>query len=53
MIEKSDEDEDDDDDEVNFLDVQRNLKSHSQKNLVSLVNVLIDAYHNLSLIKIF
>ncbi|XP_070042733.1 uncharacterized protein [Nicotiana tomentosiformis] len=43
---KSDEDEDDDDHEVNFLDVQRNLKSYSQKKLVSLANVLIDAYHN-------
>ncbi|XP_070040239.1 uncharacterized protein [Nicotiana tomentosiformis] len=41
------EDEDDDDDEVNFLDVQRNLKSCSQKKLVSFANVLIDTYHNL------
>ncbi|XP_070005754.1 uncharacterized protein [Nicotiana sylvestris] len=40
-------DEDDDDDEVNFLDVQRNLKSYSPKKLMSLENVLIDAYHSL------
>uniref|UniRef100_A0A1S4CX45 Myosin-16-like n=1 Tax=Nicotiana tabacum TaxID=4097 RepID=A0A1S4CX45_TOBAC len=47
-IPKRDEDEEDDDkDEVNFLDVQRNLKSYSQKKLISLANVLIDAYHNL------
>ncbi|XP_070019484.1 uncharacterized protein [Nicotiana sylvestris] len=38
---------DDDDDEVNFLDVQRNLKSYSLKKLMSLANVLIDAYHSL------
>ncbi|XP_070056178.1 uncharacterized protein [Nicotiana tomentosiformis] len=42
-----DDDDDDDDDEVNFLDVQRNLKSYSPKKLMSLENVLIDAYHNL------
>ncbi|XP_075106872.1 uncharacterized protein LOC107780968 [Nicotiana tabacum] len=49
LMAKSDEDEDDDDDdnEVNFLDVQINLKSYSQKKLLSLTNVLIDAYHNL------
>ncbi|XP_070004335.1 uncharacterized protein [Nicotiana sylvestris] len=46
-MEKSDEDKDDDDDEVNFLNIQRNLKSYSQKKLVSLANVFIDAYHNL------
>ncbi|XP_070037107.1 uncharacterized protein [Nicotiana tomentosiformis] len=40
-------DEDDDDDEVNFLDVQRNLKSYSPKKLMSLANMLIDAYHSL------
>ncbi|XP_070015612.1 uncharacterized protein [Nicotiana sylvestris] len=39
--------EDDDEDEVNLLDVQRNLKSYSQKKLISLANILIDAYHNL------
>nr|XP_016506929.1 PREDICTED: protein BFR2-like [Nicotiana tabacum] len=45
---KSDNDEDDDDDdEVHFLDVQRNLKSYSPKKLMSLANVLIDAYHSL------
>ncbi|XP_070055482.1 uncharacterized protein [Nicotiana tomentosiformis] len=38
---------DDDDDEVNFLDVQRNLKSYSQKKLRSLANVLVDVYHNI------
>ncbi|XP_019252891.1 PREDICTED: uncharacterized protein DDB_G0290587-like [Nicotiana attenuata] len=40
-------DEDDDDNEVNFLDVQKNLKSYSPKKLMSLANVLIDAYHSL------
>ncbi|XP_070035017.1 uncharacterized protein [Nicotiana tomentosiformis] len=47
LMAKSDDDEDNDDDEVNFLDVQRNLKSYSQKKLISLANVLIDAYHSL------
>ncbi|XP_070056388.1 uncharacterized protein [Nicotiana tomentosiformis] len=47
LMAQSDDDEDDDDDEVNFLDVQRNLKSFSPKKLVSLANVLIDAYHSL------
>ncbi|XP_070036523.1 uncharacterized protein [Nicotiana tomentosiformis] len=42
-----DDDEDDDDDEVNFLDVQRNLKSYSPKKFMSLANVLIDVYHGL------
>ncbi|XP_070022221.1 uncharacterized protein [Nicotiana sylvestris] len=42
-----DDDEDGDDDEVNFLDVQRNLKSYSPKKLMSFTNVLIDAYHSL------
>ncbi|XP_070056751.1 uncharacterized protein [Nicotiana tomentosiformis] len=46
LMGKSD-DEDNDDDEVDFLDVQRNLKSYSQKKLISLGNILIDAYHNL------
>ncbi|XP_075077269.1 uncharacterized protein LOC142164005 [Nicotiana tabacum] len=45
VMEKSDDDEDDDD--INFLDVQRNLKSYSQKKLISLANILIDIYHNL------
>ncbi|XP_070031606.1 uncharacterized protein [Nicotiana tomentosiformis] len=47
LMANSDDDEDNDEDEVNFLDVQRNLKSYSQKNLISLSNVLIDAYHSL------
>ncbi|XP_070031897.1 kinetochore protein SLK19-like [Nicotiana tomentosiformis] len=47
LMAKSDDDEDNDDDEVNFLDVQRNLKPYSQKKLISLENILIDAYHNL------
>ncbi|XP_070039334.1 intracellular protein transport protein USO1-like [Nicotiana tomentosiformis] len=47
LMAQSDDDEDDDDDEVNFLDVQRNLKSYSPKKLISLANVLIDAYHSL------
>ncbi|XP_070014865.1 uncharacterized protein [Nicotiana sylvestris] len=42
-----DDDEEDGDDEVNFRDVQRNLKSHSSKKLRSLSNVLIDAYYSL------
>ncbi|XP_070041544.1 uncharacterized protein [Nicotiana tomentosiformis] len=46
-VEDEDDDDDDDDAEVNFLDVQRNLKFYSQKKLVSLANVLIDYYHNL------
>nr|XP_016484044.1 PREDICTED: uncharacterized protein LOC107804639 [Nicotiana tabacum] len=47
LMAKSNDDDDNDDDEVNFLDVQRNLKSYSQKELISLGNILIDAYHNL------
>ncbi|XP_070050783.1 uncharacterized protein [Nicotiana tomentosiformis] len=43
LMEKSDDVED----EINFLDVQRNLKSYSQKKLISLANILIDVYHNL------
>ncbi|XP_070054604.1 uncharacterized protein [Nicotiana tomentosiformis] len=39
--------QDNDDDEINFLDVQKNLKSYSKKKLISLGNILIDAYHNL------
>ncbi|XP_070026224.1 uncharacterized protein [Nicotiana sylvestris] len=39
--------DDGEDDEVYFRDVQRNLKSYSSKKLMSLANVLIDAYHNL------
>ncbi|XP_070043828.1 uncharacterized protein [Nicotiana tomentosiformis] len=36
LMAKYDDGKDDDDDEVNFLDVQRNLKSYSQKKLISL-----------------
>ncbi|XP_070013875.1 uncharacterized protein [Nicotiana sylvestris] len=43
----SDDDEDDDSKEVNFSDVQRNLKSYSPKKLMPLASVLIDAYHSL------
>ncbi|XP_070022465.1 uncharacterized protein [Nicotiana sylvestris] len=38
---------DDDNSEVNFRDVQRNPKSYSPKKLMSLANVLINAYHSL------
>ncbi|XP_009759032.1 uncharacterized protein [Nicotiana sylvestris] len=47
LMAKSDDDDDDDDDEINFLDIQKNLKSYSQKKFVSSANVLIDAYYNL------
>ncbi|XP_070052227.1 uncharacterized protein [Nicotiana tomentosiformis] len=47
LMAQFDDDEDDDNDEVNFLDVQRNLKSYSPKKLMSLANVLIDTYHSL------
>ncbi|XP_070004927.1 uncharacterized protein [Nicotiana sylvestris] len=43
----TDDDEDDDNSEVNFRDVQRNLKSYSPKKLMSIASVLIDAYHSL------
>ncbi|XP_070007684.1 uncharacterized protein [Nicotiana sylvestris] len=46
LMAQSDDDEDDDNDEVNFRDVQRNLKSYSPKKLMSLANV-IDAYYSL------
>ncbi|XP_070010553.1 MAR-binding filament-like protein 1 [Nicotiana sylvestris] len=42
-----DDDEEDEDDEINFRDVQRNLKSYSSKKLRSLSNVLVDAYYSL------
>ncbi|XP_070007345.1 uncharacterized protein [Nicotiana sylvestris] len=42
-----DDDDEDEDDEVNFRDVQRNLKSYSSKKLRSLSNVLINAYYSL------
>ncbi|XP_070030006.1 uncharacterized protein [Nicotiana sylvestris] len=47
MAQSDDDDEEDVDDEVNFKDVQRNLKSYSSKKLRSLSNVLIDAYYSL------
>ncbi|XP_070015570.1 uncharacterized protein [Nicotiana sylvestris] len=47
LMAKSDEDEEDDDDEVNFFDVQRNLKYYSSKKLMALANILINAYHSL------
>ncbi|XP_070025224.1 structural maintenance of chromosomes protein 3-like [Nicotiana sylvestris] len=47
LMAQSDDGEDDDNNEVNFRDVQRNLKSYSPKKLMSLANVLIDAYHSL------
>ncbi|XP_075078888.1 uncharacterized protein LOC142164630 [Nicotiana tabacum] len=47
LMAKSDDDEDKEEDEVSFLDVQRNLKTYSMKKLMSLANVLIDAYHSL------
>ncbi|XP_070020716.1 uncharacterized protein [Nicotiana sylvestris] len=47
LMAQSDDDKDDDNSEVNFRDVQRNLKSYSPKKLMSLANVLIDAYHSL------
>ncbi|XP_070028984.1 uncharacterized protein LOC142170374 [Nicotiana tabacum] len=47
LMAKSDDDEDKEEDEVSFLDVQRSLKIYSKKKLMSLANVLIDAYHSL------
>ncbi|XP_075100934.1 uncharacterized protein LOC142176685 [Nicotiana tabacum] len=47
LMAQSDDDEDDDNSEVNFKDIQRNLKSYSPKKLMSLTSVLIDAYHSL------
>ncbi|XP_070005281.1 MAR-binding filament-like protein 1 [Nicotiana sylvestris] len=47
MAQLDDDDDEDEDDEVNFRDVQRNLKSYSSKKLRSLSNVLIDAYYSL------
>ncbi|XP_070002932.1 intracellular protein transport protein USO1-like [Nicotiana sylvestris] len=47
LMARSDEDEEDEDDEVNFRDVQRNLKSYSSKKLRSLANILIDVYYSL------
>ncbi|XP_070015295.1 uncharacterized protein [Nicotiana sylvestris] len=47
LVAKYDDDEDKEEDKVSFLDIQRNLKTYSKKKLMSLVNVLIDAYYNL------
>ncbi|XP_070040062.1 uncharacterized protein [Nicotiana tomentosiformis] len=47
LMAKCDDDEDKEEDEISFLDVQRNLKTYSKKILMSLANVLIDAYHSL------
>ncbi|XP_059292497.1 uncharacterized protein LOC132045948 [Lycium ferocissimum] len=47
LMAKSKDDDDNEKDEANFFDVKKNLKSYSQKKLVSLENVLIDAYHSL------
>ncbi|XP_070017888.1 uncharacterized protein [Nicotiana sylvestris] len=47
LMAQSDDDEEDENDEVNFRDVQRNLKSYSSKKLSPLANVLIDAYYSL------
>ncbi|XP_070014423.1 uncharacterized protein [Nicotiana sylvestris] len=47
LMAKTYDDEEDNDDEVNFLDVQRNLKYYSPKKLMSLENILTDVYHSL------
>ncbi|XP_070012896.1 uncharacterized protein [Nicotiana sylvestris] len=47
LMSQSDDDEENDNKDVTFRDVQRNLKSYTPKKLMSLANVLIDAYHNL------
>ncbi|XP_070022514.1 uncharacterized protein [Nicotiana sylvestris] len=47
MMAVEDDDEDNGNKEVNFKDVQRNLKSYSPKKLMSLVDVLITAFHSL------
>ncbi|XP_075103116.1 uncharacterized protein LOC142177940 [Nicotiana tabacum] len=47
LMAQSDGDKEDENDEVNFRDVQRNLKSYSSKKLISLANVLIDAFCSL------
>nr|XP_009784034.1 PREDICTED: uncharacterized protein LOC104232507 [Nicotiana sylvestris] len=47
LMSQSDDNEEDDNDEVNFRVVQRHLKSYSSKKLMSLANVLIDAYYSL------
>ncbi|XP_070020008.1 uncharacterized protein [Nicotiana sylvestris] len=47
LMAQSYDDEDNSYKEVNFRDVQRNLKSYSPKKLMSLANVLITAFHSL------
>ncbi|XP_019237318.1 PREDICTED: uncharacterized protein LOC109217516 [Nicotiana attenuata] len=47
LMAKSDDDEDKEEDEVSFFDVQRNLKTYSNKKWMSLANVLIDSFHSL------
>ncbi|XP_070030757.1 uncharacterized protein [Nicotiana sylvestris] len=47
LMVQSDDDEDEDNKELNFRDVQRNLKFYSHKKLVSLARILIDVYHSL------
>ncbi|XP_070014264.1 uncharacterized protein [Nicotiana sylvestris] len=47
LMAQSNDDEDDGNKEVNFRDVQINLKSYSPKKLMSLTNVLINAFHSL------
>ncbi|XP_070013938.1 uncharacterized protein [Nicotiana sylvestris] len=47
LMAQSNDNEEDDNDEVNFRNVQRNMKSYSLKKLLSLANILIDAYHSL------
>ncbi|XP_070025170.1 uncharacterized protein [Nicotiana sylvestris] len=47
LIAQSDDDEDNGNKEVNFRDVQRNLKSYSPKKLMSLADVLITTFHSL------
>nr|XP_016477134.1 PREDICTED: uncharacterized protein LOC107798626 [Nicotiana tabacum] len=47
LMAQSDYDEDDNNSEVNFRDVQKNMKSCSSKKLISLASVLVDSYHSL------
>ncbi|XP_060190430.1 uncharacterized protein LOC132619592 [Lycium barbarum] len=47
LMAKSEDEDDNENQEVNFFDVQKNLKNYSQKKFISLTNVLIDTYHSL------
>ncbi|XP_060216297.1 uncharacterized protein LOC132643781 [Lycium barbarum] len=47
LMDKSEDKDDNENEEVNFFDVQKNLKNYSQDKLISLANVLIDTYHSL------